>query len=203
MSGGASFETPAVRAPQDEGLSLCHPTNYLILRSAAGERRGASRRTRGRPCSGGSRQGTAILTMLRCADGSYYVGITRYSVEKRIAEHQEGTCAGYTSRRRPVELVFHETLDPVEDAIAAERQIKGWRRAKKDALIRSDFEQNPLRFERLAAAPHPPCFAWSPSLALRGRKNLKAPSPATRGRWRAQRAGGGCGLAIRRDRITL
>jgi predicted GIY-YIG superfamily endonuclease len=46
--------------------------------------------------------------MLRCADGSYYVGITRDSVEKRIAEHQEGTCAGYTSRRRPVELVFRK-----------------------------------------------------------------------------------------------
>jgi len=48
--------------------------------------------------------------------------------------------AGYTSPRRPVQLVFHEEFDRVTDAIAAERQLKGWRRAKKEALIRGDYE---------------------------------------------------------------
>lgn len=80
----------------------------------------------------------AWLYILRCADGSYYVGTTRDSLETRVAQHQAGTFAGYT-RRLPVALVFHQFFDHVEDAIAAERQIKGWRREKKEALIRGDF----------------------------------------------------------------
>src|SRR5438477_12737289 len=85
----------------------------------------------------------AWLYILRCAEGSYYVGTTRDSLEKRIAEHQAGTLGGYTSRRRPVTLVFSQHFDRIEDAIAAERQIKGWRREKKEALIRGDYAALP------------------------------------------------------------
>jgi putative endonuclease len=60
-------------------------------------------------------------------------------LEKRIGEHQAGTFDGYTTYRRPVTLVFHEVFERVEDAAAAERQIKGWRRDKKEALIRRDY----------------------------------------------------------------
>lgn len=83
---------------------------------------------------------SAFAYMLRCADGSYYVGSARGpELDKRVAEHQAGTYPGYTSRRRPVELVWSEHFDRITDAIAAERQIKGWSRAKKEALIRGDW----------------------------------------------------------------
>jgi putative endonuclease len=82
----------------------------------------------------------AFVYILRCADGSYYVGSTRVSLEQRVAEHNAGTYGGYTTRRRPVTLVFHQEFDRITDAIAAERQLKGWTRAKKEALIKADFE---------------------------------------------------------------
>jgi predicted GIY-YIG superfamily endonuclease len=76
---------------------------------------------------------------LHCADGSYYVGTTRNNLEMRIAEHQSGAFDGYKALRRPVELVFHQYFERIEDAGSAERQVKGWRREKKEALIRGDF----------------------------------------------------------------
>jgi putative endonuclease len=81
----------------------------------------------------------AYVYILRCADGSYYVGSTRASLEQRVAQHDAGTFDGYTARRRPVELVFQQDFDRITDAIAAERQLKGWTRAKKEALIRGDL----------------------------------------------------------------
>jgi putative endonuclease len=83
---------------------------------------------------------TAFVYMLRCADGRYYVGSTRQSLEGRIAEHNAGTFGGFTKSRRPVELVFHEPFERIDDAIASERRIKGWSRAKKEALMRGDWE---------------------------------------------------------------
>lgn len=83
----------------------------------------------------------AFVYILRCADGSYYVGSVRgESVDKRLGEHQAGTYPGYTSRRRPVALVHAEPFERITDAIAAERQIKGWTRVKKEALIRGDWD---------------------------------------------------------------
>ncbi|MHA1109403.1 MAG: GIY-YIG nuclease family protein, partial [Alphaproteobacteria bacterium] len=55
-------------------------------------------------------------------------------------EHNDGTFHGYTSRRRPVELIYSEAFERITDAIAAERQLKGWSRAKKEALVRGDFD---------------------------------------------------------------
>jgi putative endonuclease len=82
---------------------------------------------------------TAYVYILRCADGSYYVGSTRASLEQRIAQHNTGALGGHTARRRPVTLAFHQEFDRITDAIAAERQLKGWTRAKKAALIAGDF----------------------------------------------------------------
>ncbi len=84
---------------------------------------------------------TAHVYILKCRDGSFYVGSTRSALENRVAEHDNGTHDGYTRRRRPVELVFSETFDRITDAIAAERQLKGWSRAKKKALIDGDMAQ--------------------------------------------------------------
>jgi predicted GIY-YIG superfamily endonuclease len=77
--------------------------------------------------------------MLECADGSYYVGHTD-DLEKRMALHDAGSCAGYTAQRRPVQLVFADEFPSRDDAIQRERQLKGWSRAKKEALIRGDWE---------------------------------------------------------------
>jgi len=78
--------------------------------------------------------------MLRCADGKYYVGHTD-DLDARVAQHQSGAIPGYTRDRRPVELVWAERFPDRDGAFAAERQIKGWGRAKKEALIRGDWEE--------------------------------------------------------------
>src|SRR6266852_2366205 len=83
----------------------------------------------------------AHVYMLRCADGRYYVGSARLGLERRLAEHNSGAYGGYTSKRRPVVLVWSEHFLNITDAIAVERQIKGWSRAKKEALIRSDWTE--------------------------------------------------------------
>jgi putative endonuclease len=90
----------------------------------------------------------AHLYILRCSDGSYYVGTTRSSLEPRIAEHNAGAFGGYTARRRPVVLAFQQYFERIEDAVIAERQIKGWRREKKEALIRGDFTALPALSRR-------------------------------------------------------
>jgi putative endonuclease len=82
----------------------------------------------------------AYVYILRCRDGSFYVGTTRKELEARVAEHNSGILGGYTALRRPVVLVFAEWFEKVTDAIQAERQIKGWSRAKKEALIRGDWQ---------------------------------------------------------------
>ena len=81
----------------------------------------------------------AFLYILRCADGSYYVGITRAALEMRVAQHNAGTFGGYTLTRRPVVLVYSQWFDRITDAIENERKLKGWSRAKKEALIRGDM----------------------------------------------------------------
>src|SRR5258707_3521556 len=79
--------------------------------------------------------------MPRCADNSYYVGsATGHDLAPRIDQHNAGSYRGYTFSRRPVVLVWSEYFDRITDGIAVERQIKGWSRAKKEALIRSDWK---------------------------------------------------------------
>ena len=78
--------------------------------------------------------------MLRCSDHSYYIGHTD-DLERRIAEHQSGALRGYTHSRRPVVLVFAQPFAIREEALACERQAKGWSRAKKMALIQNDWKR--------------------------------------------------------------
>ena len=92
----------------------------------------------------------AYLYIFQCADGSYYCGTARQGLELRVAEHNSGVLGGYTSTRRPVVLVYSDWFQRITDAIAAERQIKGWSRAKKEALIRGDFDALPALSKRSA-----------------------------------------------------
>ena len=78
--------------------------------------------------------------ILRCSDGSYYTGHTD-NLEARLAAHQSRAIPGYTFKRRPVSLVFSEQFISREEAYERERQIKGWSRAKKQALIEQDWER--------------------------------------------------------------
>jgi len=80
------------------------------------------------------------IYILKCSDCSYYTGLTK-DLEARVQEHQIGAHPeAYTFNRRLVELVWHEIVESYRDAFQWERQIKGWSRAKKQALIRSDFD---------------------------------------------------------------
>jgi putative endonuclease len=79
------------------------------------------------------------LYMLQCADGSYYVGSTT-NLELRVAEHEAGEGGGYTARRLPVKVVYTCEFDTLHEAFLRERQVKGWSRMKKEALVRGDYE---------------------------------------------------------------
>jgi predicted GIY-YIG superfamily endonuclease len=91
--------------------------------------------------------------ILRCADGSYYTGTARKSLEQRLAEHNAGTLAGFTSTRLPVELLYSESFAKIKDAIAAERKIKGWSRVKKEALIAGRLDLLPGLSKRRKKRP--------------------------------------------------
>ena len=97
----------------------------------------------------------AFVYILRCSDGRYYVGSTRGSLERRIAEHNSGTYGGFTKSRRPVALVYQQEFDRLTDAIAAERRLKGWSRAKKEALMKGDFEGLTRLAKNRTEHPHP------------------------------------------------
>jgi putative endonuclease len=76
-----------------------------------------------------------FVYILRCADQSYYTGSTSKPLDERVAEHQAGAYDTYTASRLPVTLVYSEEFGDIRDAHAAEQQIKGWSRVKKESLI--------------------------------------------------------------------
>ncbi len=78
--------------------------------------------------------------ILRCVDRSYYVGHTD-DLQRRIAQHNAGEIPGYTEGRRPVRLVCVQEFPTREEALASERRLKGWSRAKKEALILENWER--------------------------------------------------------------
>lgn len=76
-------------------------------------------------------------------------------MEQRLAEHQAGTYGGFTSTRRPVELVWADWSFQLADAVAFERQIKGWSRAKKEAFIAGEWKALSLLSKRRGGKPAP------------------------------------------------
>lgn len=79
------------------------------------------------------------MYILQCSDGSYYVG-SAADLEKRIMQHQKGEGAKYTARRLPVRLVYAEEFSRIDEAFQREKQVQGWSRAKREALIKGDFD---------------------------------------------------------------
>jgi len=84
-----------------------------------------------------------FVYILLCSDNSYYTGITN-DLNRRLYEHESGLDSkSYTFKRRPVQLVFQEMFTEVVQAIAFEKQVKGWNRAKKEAIIKGDWHLLP------------------------------------------------------------
>ncbi len=80
--------------------------------------------------------------ILQCSDNSYYTGSTN-NLDVRLAQHQNGEGANYTKKRLPVKLVFSQEYERVDDAFYVEKQVQGWSRKKKQALIEGKFEKLP------------------------------------------------------------
>jgi predicted GIY-YIG superfamily endonuclease len=98
--------------------------------------------------------------ILHCADGRYYTGHTE-NLEQRVAQHQARGWCDFTSRRRPVELMWSQEFGTRIEALEAERRIKPWSRAKKEALIGGDWEA-------LSYFAKPPKERPSTSLGING-----------------------------------
>lgn len=79
----------------------------------------------------------AWMYILECCDDSYYVGSTK-DLERRLVEHQDGTGSNYTARRLPVKRIYLEEYERVDEAFYREKQVQGWRRAKREALINGE-----------------------------------------------------------------
>jgi predicted GIY-YIG superfamily endonuclease len=113
--------------------------------------------------------------ILKCSDGSYYTGHTDH-LERRMAQHRSRAFPScFTASRLPVELAFVQEMRTREEAIAAERQIKGWSRKKKEAMMRGDWSEV-SRLARNALRPLDP--STSSGLAAQGaRDNAVAEHP--------------------------
>ncbi|MEM6894522.1 MAG: GIY-YIG nuclease family protein [Bacteroidota bacterium] len=92
------------------------------------------------------------MYILKCSDGSYYTGST-IDIEKRIVEHNEGKGANHTKKRLPVELVYLEEYLEISAAFKREKQVQGWSRKKKEALIKGQLDSL-VRFSECANETH-------------------------------------------------
>ena len=80
---------------------------------------------------------TGYMYILRCSDGTYYTGSTN-NLDLRIAQHQNGEGANHTKKRLPVILVYFEVYPRIDDAFYREKQVQGWCKKKKEALIKGE-----------------------------------------------------------------
>jgi putative endonuclease len=84
---------------------------------------------------------TYYVYILKCSDDSYYAGVTN-NLDRRVAEHSEGIDNKlYTFKRRPIQLVFCDAFNDINKAIAFEKQIIGWSKKKKEALIERNWDK--------------------------------------------------------------
>ena len=106
--------------------------------------------------------------ILKCADGKYYTGHTD-DLDRRYAEHVHGGFCAFTSRRRPVTLIWAQEFTTRYEALSSEMVVKKWSRAKKKALAEQDWE-------RLSHFARPPRDRVSTSLDTNG-DGVPSPSP--------------------------
>lgn len=108
--------------------------------------------------------------ILRCSDGSYYTGHADKPLEQRLWEHRQGLGSDWTRRRRPVEPVWCADAPTREEALAFERRVKNWSRAKKEALIAGEWA-------RIGYFARPPRERPSTSLGTNGSSDPQDLSP--------------------------
>ena len=82
------------------------------------------------------------MYILKCSDDTFYTGSTN-DIETRLQQHQNGEGANYTRKRLPVELVYYEEYQRIDEAFYREKQIQGWSRKKKKALINEEIDKLP------------------------------------------------------------
>ncbi len=80
------------------------------------------------------------MYILRCSDGTYYTGST-VNLERRLWEHQKGLGANYTKKRLPVEIVYCEEFERIDQAFYREKQVQGWSKKKKEALMEGKLDE--------------------------------------------------------------
>ncbi|MCO5233312.1 MAG: GIY-YIG nuclease family protein [Chitinophagales bacterium] len=102
----------------------------------------------------------SYVYILLCRDGSYYTGSTN-NIERRLSEHQSGCGANYTSKRLPIELVYYEEFLRIDDAFYREKQIQGWSKKKKEALINNKPKELPLLSKNYTQFPRDSHFDTS------------------------------------------
>jgi putative endonuclease len=82
------------------------------------------------------------MYILRCVDRTFYTG-SSWDLERRLAQHQNGEGAEYTKRRLPVELVFAQWFDRIDEAYAMEKRVQGWSHSKRQALVDGKYNELP------------------------------------------------------------
>lgn len=82
------------------------------------------------------------MYILLCSNGQYYTGSTN-NIEIRLAQHQNGEGSNFTRKHLPVKLVYMEEFDNIKDAFYREKQVQGWSRKKKEALINKQYDKLP------------------------------------------------------------
>lgn len=82
------------------------------------------------------------MYILHCFNGQYYTGSTN-DLERRMLEHNKGEGANFTRKHLPVKLIYFEEFDRIDEAFYREKQVRGWSRKKKEALIKGDHEKLP------------------------------------------------------------
>jgi putative endonuclease len=80
------------------------------------------------------------MYILLCSNGQYYTGSTN-DLERRMVQHNNGEGANFTRKHLPVKLVYFEEFDRIDDAFYREKQVQGWSRKKKEALINGEFNK--------------------------------------------------------------
>jgi len=75
------------------------------------------------------------MYILKCCDDTFYTGSTK-NLDRRIIEHQSGLGANYTKKKLPIELIYYEEYSRIDEAFYREKQVQGWGRKKKIALIK-------------------------------------------------------------------
>ena len=89
-----------------------------------------------------------FMYILKCADDSYYTGSTVH-LELRLKQHQDGAGANHTKKRLPVELVYYEQYERIDEAFNREKQVQGWSRQKKEALINGSSNELPALAKKI------------------------------------------------------